>query len=223
RAKDIAQKTGVNSSSVTGALRALAEKGYINYAPYDLITLTSKGQKHARDVVRRHEALKDFFTRVLFIDAAEAEETACKMEHSVSRAVLDRIISFMEFIDLCPRAGKEWLHQFAARCDNENPREECQGCLEDCIGGLKDIGGLDPDTGEAVSLGSLSEKERGIIVKVTGGGNITRQLKESGAAIGNIIEVETVDEARDMIRAKVVGYHLELRREDADKVMVKRI
>lgn len=223
RAKDIAQKTGVNSSSVTGALRALAEKGYINYAPYDLITLTSKGQKHARDVVRRHEALKDFFTRVLFIDPVDAEETACKMEHSISRVVLDRIISFMEFIDLCPRAGKEWLQQFAARCENENPREECHGCLEDCIGGLKEIGGLDPESGEVVTLGSLGEKERGIIVKVTGSGNVTRQLKESGAAIGNIIEVEAIDEVNDTFRAKVMGYHVELRRDDAEKVLVKRL
>lgn len=221
RAKDIAKKTGVNSSSVTGALRALAEKGYINYAPYDLITLTSKGQQHARDVVRRHEALKDFFIRVLFIDAKEAEETACRMEHSVSRSVLDRIISLMEFIDLCPRAGKEWLHQFAARCENENPRDECKGCLEECIGGLRDLGGLDPASGETRSLASLGSGERGIIVKITGTGNVSRQLKESGADVGNIIEIEEVDEAGELIRAKVMGYHLDLRKEDAEKVVVK--
>lgn len=222
RAKDIARKAGVNSSSVTGALRALAEKGYINYAPYDLITLTPKGQQHARDVVRRHEALKDFFIRVLFIDPAEAEETACKMEHTVSRSVLDRIISLMEFIDLCPRAGKEWLHQFAARCENENPREECQGCLEECIGGLRDlVGGNDPESGETCSLASLSNGERGIIVRIIGTGNVARQITESGADVGNIIEVEEVDLAGELVKAKVMGYHLDLRKEDAEKVIVK--
>ena len=221
RAKDIARKTGVNSSSVTGALRALAEKGYINYAPYDLITLTPKGQQHARDVVRRHEALKDFFTRVLFIDSTEAEATACKMEHTVSRSVLDRIISLMEFIDLCPRAGKEWLHQFGARCENESPRDACKGCLEACIGGLRDQGGLDPTLGETMSLASLGSGERGIIVKITGTGNVARQLKESGADVGNIIEVEEVDVVGEFIKAKVVGYHLDLRKEDAEKVIVK--
>ncbi len=221
RAKDIARKTGVNSSSVTGALRALAEKGYINYAPYDLITLTPKGQKHARDVVRRHEALKDFFIRVLFIDPLEAEETACKMEHSVSRPVLDRIISLMEFIDLCPRAGKEWLHQFAARCENESTRDECKGCLEECIGGLRSMGGLDPSSGETRNFSCLASGERGIIVKITGTGNVLRQLKESGADVGNIIEVEEIDGVGELIKAKVMGYHLDLRKEDAEKIVVK--
>ena len=43
RAKDISIELKVKASSVTGALRQLSEKGLINYAPYDIITLTSKG------------------------------------------------------------------------------------------------------------------------------------------------------------------------------------
>ena len=58
RAKDIAKRLEVNNSSVTGALRILSEKGYINYAPYDVITLTPKGHKHAEDVVRRIDAVR---------------------------------------------------------------------------------------------------------------------------------------------------------------------
>ena len=57
RAKDIAKRLKVNNSSVTGALRSLAEKGMINYAPYDVITLTTKGQKLAEDVVRRYQTI----------------------------------------------------------------------------------------------------------------------------------------------------------------------
>lgn len=53
RGKDIAKRLKVNSSSVTGALRSLSEKGYINYAPYDLITLTENGQTIAREIVRK--------------------------------------------------------------------------------------------------------------------------------------------------------------------------
>jgi hypothetical protein len=63
RAKDIAVRMAVNSASVTGALRLLAEKGHINYAPYDVITLTPSGETLARDIVRRHEILKDFLPR----------------------------------------------------------------------------------------------------------------------------------------------------------------
>ena len=44
RAKDISARLSVSNSSVTGALRTLADRGLINYAPYDLITLTPLGQ-----------------------------------------------------------------------------------------------------------------------------------------------------------------------------------
>ena len=54
KAKDIAQKMQVKASSVTGALRQLAERDLVNYSPYDQITLTRKGMEVAQDVVRRH-------------------------------------------------------------------------------------------------------------------------------------------------------------------------
>ena len=56
RAKDIAQRLKLKGSSVTGALRLLSERGLINYAPYDIITLTPKGKKVARDVVNNVHA-----------------------------------------------------------------------------------------------------------------------------------------------------------------------
>ena len=41
RAKDIADQMNVQRASVTGALKALAGRGLINYSPYSYITLTS--------------------------------------------------------------------------------------------------------------------------------------------------------------------------------------
>ncbi len=42
RAKDITERLQVSGASVTAALRTLAEKKLINYAPYDLITHNSR-------------------------------------------------------------------------------------------------------------------------------------------------------------------------------------
>ena len=84
RAKDISDRLEVNKSSVTGALRALSEKGLVNYAPYDLITLTYEGEQVAKEVVRRHETLKDFFIKILLLEEDEAEEAACKIEATFS-------------------------------------------------------------------------------------------------------------------------------------------
>src|SRR6056297_3653538 len=65
RVKDISERLEVSNPSVTGALRTLADKGLVNYAPYDLVSLTEDGNRVAEAVVSRHEALHDFFVSVL--------------------------------------------------------------------------------------------------------------------------------------------------------------
>ncbi len=135
RAKDIADRVQVNKSSVTGALRSLSEKGLVNYAPYDLVTLTPKGKKLAVEIVRRHAALKDFFVKILLIDQGEAEDAACKVEHAISKTIIDRLINFVEFMEICPRGGKEWLKGFRRHCENGDTANRCgdyiAACLED--------------------------------------------------------------------------------------------
>jgi DtxR family Mn-dependent transcriptional regulator len=135
RAKDIADRMAVNKSSVTGALRSLSEKGLVNYAPYDIITLTAKGKKRAAEIVRRHAALKDFFIKILLIDKDEAEEASCRVEHAVSKNIIDRLIRFVEFMEICPRGGKEWLKGFRRHCESGDTAKLCGDhiavCLED--------------------------------------------------------------------------------------------
>jgi len=139
RAKDISDRLNVSSSSVTGALRALAEKGLINYAPYDVITLTDTGRKTARQVVRRHDALRNFFVKVLAIDEGQAEDAACRMEHAVTREILERFIQFAEYVDLCPLWGVNWAKNFGYRCEHgvspAHPEliDECEKCVSQCI------------------------------------------------------------------------------------------
>ncbi len=103
RAKDISTHLNVRASSVTGALRTLGGMGLINYAPYDLITLTDEGRVVAEDIVHRHNALKDFLINVLGIEHKEADETACKMEHSVPKTIVERLIKYSEYVESCPK------------------------------------------------------------------------------------------------------------------------
>jgi len=94
RAKDIARRMHVNNSSVTGALHALSERGLVNYAPYDVITLTDEGTEIAKDVVRRHEVLRDFFVRVLSLDDEEADDRESGSDEDCERCIvscLDRV------------------------------------------------------------------------------------------------------------------------------------
>ncbi|MBU0730864.1 MAG: metal-dependent transcriptional regulator [Proteobacteria bacterium] len=99
RAKEIASRLKVSRSSVTEAFRALAKKGLINYAPYEVITLTPKGKNVAKDVVRRHLALKDFFIKILAVDEEIAESGACRIEHAAPLEIIDRLIHYVNFIE----------------------------------------------------------------------------------------------------------------------------
>jgi DtxR family Mn-dependent transcriptional regulator len=108
RPKDIADRLNVKAASVTGALRQLAEKELINYTPYDVVTLTPSGSRLAKKIAGKHNALLNFFTNVLDIPRAEAEDFACNMEHAIPDHVLERFIGFAEFVERCPNSGAIW-------------------------------------------------------------------------------------------------------------------
>ncbi len=129
RSKEIAARLNVSRASVTEALRALSRKGLINYAPYEAITLTDEGRAIAEDVIFRHEALKAFFIKVLSIDDQLAEEGACRIEHTAPPEIIARMISFTEFMQVCPRGGEEMLKGFAEFCTQGQRKSHCNACL----------------------------------------------------------------------------------------------
>ncbi len=133
KARDIARQMKVNSSSVTGAMHILGERGLINYSPYDLITLTAKGDKIAREVIRRHEGFRNFLVKVLDCDKKTADEVACKMEHAIPQKMIDKLISFTEFVQVCPRGGTDWLKGFGNYCDSGKTPEYCEKCIDLCL------------------------------------------------------------------------------------------
>ncbi|MGI5832268.1 MAG: metal-dependent transcriptional regulator [Thermoguttaceae bacterium] len=127
--KDIAKAMHVAGASVTGALRALAEKGLINYAPYDEISLTPSGLAIAQDVFSRHKRLKFFLKDMLGVPEREADETACKVEHAVSSETIGKLVRFAEFIESCPRGGRLWISGFEHDCDPEHALSQCRRCV----------------------------------------------------------------------------------------------
>lgn len=133
RAKEISARLNVSRSSVTEAFRALSKKKLINYAPYEVITLTDKGKEMAEDIIHRHQALKNFFIKVLAVDEKVADIGACRIEHAVPREIVDRMISFVEFIDTCPRGGTDWIESFNSYCRTGMIKENCRTCINSCL------------------------------------------------------------------------------------------
>ena len=112
RVKDIAKRLGVKMPTVTNMLKTLSERGMIDHEKYEYLELTGKGSDIGSEIDKRHQTLKAFLTDILQIDRDQANEDACKMEHSVSPATLERMVEFMEFVENCPRGGMDWLAYF---------------------------------------------------------------------------------------------------------------
>ena len=131
RAKDIVQRMGVHNSSVTQALRSLSDKNLVNYAPYDVITLTDSGERIALDVVKRHTTLSEFLNKVLGLEPAKADEGACRMEHAISGEILDRLVKFVEYFETCPMNDVMWDDDAGFFCGKKDDHT----CGRDVCGG----------------------------------------------------------------------------------------
>jgi len=112
RVKDISIMVNVEMPSVTSALKSLKEKGLILYEKYGYIKLTPDGNKVSEKIYNRHEKLKEFFKKVLYIDSKTAEEEACKVEHVIKPHTFNRIVSFLNFLNEYPEISNSILESF---------------------------------------------------------------------------------------------------------------
>ncbi len=225
RPKDIARRLKVSNASVTGALRSLAEKELIHYAPYDVITLTARGKNIAKDVVRRHEVLRDFFIKILSVDEKTADNAACQMEHAIPKLIVERLIAFAEFIEVCPRGGSSWIKGFNYYCDKGDSQDHCIRCvsvtLEDAINQKKTRKG--DQWMESSNLKQLKPGHKGKVLKVSAKGEIAKRFLEMGLTPGAVVQVERVAPLGDPIDIKVRGYHLSLRKEEAEMILIEEL
>jgi len=112
RAVEISRRLGVGRSSVTEALKNLAEKKLVNYGRYDVISLTPAGEKVAQKIQFKHQVLFDFLAQILGVNKEEAEANACRLEHVISEDVLKRLISFIEFNKQFQCSNHDYLEEF---------------------------------------------------------------------------------------------------------------
>ncbi len=221
RGRDIAKRLEVTRSSVTGALQSLAEKGLVDYEPYEVITLTWKGNAIARDIVRRHEVLRDFLVKVLSVDPAEADEAACRIEHAISLPILERLIQFVEFMEMCPRGGTKWIKGLGYHCEYGDA-ENCERCISSCLEDVrKRKSRAQSKTPTVVALKELSPGQKAKVERVKGRGETHKRLIDMGVIPGSLVEMSRVAPLGDPIEIKVKGYRLSLRKEEAEKIAVE--
>lgn len=81
---DIAGELKVSRPTVSVALKALAEEGYIFVDEAHEVHLTERGSRIAEETYERHNTFRQLLTG-LGVDEKTAVKDACQMEHAVSR------------------------------------------------------------------------------------------------------------------------------------------
>ncbi|MBN2332148.1 MAG: metal-dependent transcriptional regulator [Deltaproteobacteria bacterium] len=227
RANSIARKLGVGLSSVTAALKSLAAKKLINYRPYSYVTLTDDGTALGRQLTKKHQVLVDFLTRVLALPAADAEHNAHRLEHAVDEEVLNRIISFITFLEQCPRGGMEWIAQFSHFYESGSRVDHCAERFDSWFSKVCHHQQVPYfSKGEStmnITLADLNPRESGKILAIRGSGPSNKRFMEMGLIPGSMVSVEKIAPLGDPIDVKIKGYHLSLRREEAAGIKIERL
>jgi len=133
RPKDISRVQEVASSTVTAALQSLADKGMVNYEPYELITLTEEGRSRAEQLAIRHHIVRNFLEDILALEPQQAEATTCDMEHAVNRQALERFVCFLAFIRRRSPEGTEWLQAFRRFVREGDQGRSCEECVQEYV------------------------------------------------------------------------------------------
>jgi DtxR family Mn-dependent transcriptional regulator len=113
RVKDISRLMNVKNPSVTGALSTLERDDLVRHERYGYVELTTKGERIADDIQKRHAILQRFLTLILKIDPKIAEQDSCRIEHAISPETFERFTKFIEFVETCPEQDTPvWLSNF---------------------------------------------------------------------------------------------------------------
>lgn len=89
--KMLAERIGVSASTVSEAVKKLADQGLVDHARYGAISLTADGEAAAIAMVRRHRLIETFLVRELGYGWDEVHDEAEVLEHAVSDRLIARI------------------------------------------------------------------------------------------------------------------------------------
>ena len=98
RVKDIADLLNVQMPSVTWAVKNLKTRKLVNYEKNSFISLTDKGLVIAKSIQRRHAVLQSFLEEILLLSPEDAQDQACKMEHSINPDTAQRFLNCTRFL-----------------------------------------------------------------------------------------------------------------------------
>ena len=130
--KDISEYLNIGGASTADAIKKLKEKGYVNYEPYENITLTPKGKEAVSLKKYRHNTITKFLNRVLDIDLDKAQYNAEQIEYSMTKDVLIRLVNFMDFMEQCSCSEPRWIKSCKSSLETGELYGNCKSCQGGC-------------------------------------------------------------------------------------------
>src|SRR5262249_26087770 len=101
----LAEKFRVAPPTVTETLKRLVRDGLVEMDGRRQVTLTAKGIELAEAVLRRHRLTERFLVDMLGMQWHEVHEEACRLEHYISGAVEQRVMTALDHPTTCPHGN----------------------------------------------------------------------------------------------------------------------
>jgi len=124
KTKELAEELRVVPGSITNTIEHLEKHGLVKHQPYRGVKLTAKGKKLALDVLRRHRLAERLLTDVLEAEWSDVHESACKLEHVLTKDVIMLLEKRLGNPKFCPHGNPIPTEQ------GEVEEEECHPLRE---------------------------------------------------------------------------------------------
>jgi DtxR family Mn-dependent transcriptional regulator len=124
--RDLAQRLGISSPSVSEMVTRLTAQGLVEHDRYRGQQLTREGRKVALELVRHHRLLEMFLVQVLGYSWDEVHDEAERLEHVISERMEQRIFELLGRPQLDPHGHAIPTLTGKVRPVSNRPLSECR-------------------------------------------------------------------------------------------------
>ena len=136
--RDLAQRLGISSPSVSEMVTRLSAQGLVEHDRYRGQQLTREGRKVALELVRHHRLLEMFLVQVLGYSLDEVHDEAERLEHVISERMEQRIFDLLGRPELDPHGHAIPTLGGKVRSLSERPLSECRVGEKVVVQGVSD-------------------------------------------------------------------------------------
>jgi DtxR family Mn-dependent transcriptional regulator len=136
--RDLAQRLGISSPSVSEMVTRLSAQGLVEHDRYRGQQLTREGRKVALELVRHHRLLEMFLVQILGYSWDEVHDEAERLEHVISERMEQRIFDLLGRPELDPHGHAIPTLRGKVRPLSDRPLSECRVGEKVIVQGVSD-------------------------------------------------------------------------------------